>query len=755
MSRRDRQKRRRRHRGHPVRRIIFATIAVVLIGVAAAGIAAATWVTGVINDTPNIDQLKPKPQDGISTIYAADGTRLGFISGDTLRTAIPSSQIPTTLKRATVSIEDRRFYQHGGVDYVGVARAALKNVSSDSAAQGGSTLTMQLVRNLYIPQDRLKKTLTRKIREAKLADELEKQHSKDWILTSYLNNVPYGTVGGKTAIGVQAAARMFFDKTAAQLTLPQAALLAGLPQAPTDYNPFLHAKVARQRRNEVLRSMVTARYLTLAQADRAERAPLGVKKNNYYAQRREQFFFDYVKSELIDHYGAKVVAQGGLKVYTTINLNYQTLARRAITDHLNQPGQPSAALVTIDPANGHILAMASSATYGSGNGNTNFNYATQGRRQPGSTFKAIDLMAAVRLGVDPDSTYYNSYALQRGWDPLAPTWAPQTDDFQYHGSISLTEAMALSDNTVYAQLGADLTPQRITQAAYDMGVTSHLDSYPAEAIGGLTYGVSPLEMANAYATIADGGVRNTATAIERVVHANGRVDDLGNSPRRREFTDGETAKVISALKGVITNGTGVGLSIGCPAAGKTGTTSNNTDGWFDGFTPRYSTAVWTGYPKTTQPMGYVPGYGTVFGATIAGPIWQQFMESIKGSYCGDFPAPRTPFVSAPWDGRYQQQGEEQVSKDDSGGTSTDGTGSPDNGGTTTDGTTAPDTTDGGAFAHAPQQPPATPNPTTGAGGNGTAGNGTTGNGNGTAGGGNGAGGNGAAGGAGGGAAPSP
>jgi penicillin-binding protein 1A len=723
VSRRERQKRRRRNRGRPVRHVIIATIVVVLLGCVAAGIAAGGWVVSVLDDTPNIDQLRPKPQGGISTVYAADGTRLGFISGDTLRTEIPSGAIPRVLKRATVSIEDRRFYQHGGVDYVGIARAALKNVSSDSAAQGGSTLTMQLVRNLYIPQDRLKKTLTRKIREVKLADELEKQHSKEWVLTSYLNNVPYGTVGGKTAVGVAAASRMFFDKTPAQLTLPESALLAGLPQAPTDYNPFLHPSRAKRRRNEVLQSMVKAQYLTQAQADKAARAPLGVKRNNYYAQRREQFFFDYVREELNHRYGKKRVNEGGLKVYTTINLNYQTLARRAISDHLNQPGQPSAALVTIDPANGHILAMASSATYGQSNGGTNFNYATQGRRQPGSTFKAIDLMAAVRMGVDPDSTNYNSHELMPGWDPVAPTWHVQTDDHSYSGSISLTEAMAKSDNTVYAQLGADVTPQRITQTAYDMGVTSKLDSYPAEAIGGLTYGVSPLEMANAYATIADGGVRNTATAIERVVKPDGTVD-VGTSTRRREFTDGQTAKVIKALKGVITNGTGTGLSIGCPAAGKTGTTSNNTDGWFDGFTPRLSTAVWTGYPKSTQSMGYVPGYGTVFGATIAGPIWQQFMESIKGSYCDDFPAPRQAFTSAPWDGRYQSQGQA------AGGSSSNGNGTANGNGTgngtstgATGGTTTP-----GAFAHAPQQPPQTQTPPTAGGGGGGGGGGQTGNG---------------------------
>jgi penicillin-binding protein 1A len=532
---------------------------------------------------------------------------------------------------------------------------------------------MQLVRNLYTPRMRFRKTLRRKIGEAKLADELDKRHTKNWILTEYLNNVPYGTVGGQTAVGIAAAARVFFDTTPRKLKLRQAALLAGLPQAPSSYNPFTSPRAAKQRRNEVLRAMVKAGHLTPARARRAEAGSLGVHRNAYYQQRRERFFFDYVKQQLVSRYGAAAVRRGGMKVYTTINLRLQDLARKAIADHLNQPGQPSAALVTIDPANGHILAMASSAAYGK----TVFNYATQAFRQPGSTFKGIDLMAAVRLGVNPTSTYYTSRELQPGWDPTAPSWHVQTDDHTYHGSISLAEAIALSDNTVYAQLGADITPERIRQAAYDMGVTSHLDAYPAEAIGGLTRGVSPLEMADAYATIADGGVRNRATAIEKVVMPDGKVDRPDAGHRKRTFTDGQAYEVTKALEGVLTHGTAAGLGIGCPAAGKTGTTSSFTDAWFVGFTPHLSTAVWVGYPKETTSMTAVPGYGEVFGATIPAPIWQEFMLTAHGSNCDDFPTPKTPFVSQPFDGHFESgRGSSSGSSTDSTGFGTTGTVSP-------------------------------------------------------------------------------
>jgi len=701
VTRRERQRRRRRRHASPLRRALIVIATLLILAATAGGIALAGWVVSVVQDTPDIQDLRPKPQGAVSTVYAADGTRLGFIASDTLRRAVPGSQIPLVMKRATIAIEDKRFYHHGGVDYVGVMRAAVKNVTSDATQQGGSTLTMQLVRNLYTPGSRFRKTLVRKIREAKLAEELEKQHSKEWILVAYLNNVPYGTVGGQTAVGVQAAARIFFDKPASKLTLPEAALLAGTPQAPTQYNPFNNPAGARKRRGEVLQAMVDAGYVSQSEADAANAAPLGVHRSDYYAHRREQFFFDYVRSELIRRYGRRVVLQGGLKVYTTINLRFQEIARQAIQSHVGYAGAPSAALATVDPANGHILAMASSATYGP----TVFNYAAQAHRQPGSSFKVIDLMAAVRMGIDPNSTYYVSRHLTPGWLPEAPTWEVQTDSHSYAGSISLAHALPISDNTVYAQLGADIGPEKVRQAAYDMGVTSHLDAYYAESIGGLRYGVSPLEMANAYATVADGGWRNTVTAITKVVHPDGTVDDLGRPRRKQTFTDGEAYEILPAMKAVISSGTAAGSDIGCPNAGKTGTTSNNSDAWFVGITPRLSTAVWVGYPNETTTLG-----SSVFGGTIAAPIWHDFMTIAKGDYCEDWPAPKVPFQGSAFTGTYAGA---------SGGPSTDGTTTED--GTTTTPTTTTPTPDGtgtttnpnpDAYAHPPQQPPASPPPST-------------------------------------------
>lgn len=677
-----------------------------VVAAVAGGVAFAGWVVSVVQDTPDITDLRAQPQGAVSTVYAADGTRLGFIASDTLRRAVPGDQIPLTMKRATIAIEDRRFYKHSGVDWVGIFRAAVKNVTSDgSSTQGGSTLTMQLVRNLYTPENRFEKTLTRKIREAKLAEDLEKEHSKEWILVAYLNNVPFGTVGGQTAIGVQAAARIFFDRPASALTLSEAALLAGLPQAPSQYNPFNNPAGARRRRGEVLNAMADAGYISDDERAEADAAPLGVRRSNYYGRRREQFFFDYVRDELIRRYGRNVVEQGGLKVYTTIDLRFQEVARQSIAAHVGYAGAPSAALATVDPANGHILAMASSATYGQ----TVFNYATQSHRQPGSTFKVIDLMAAVREGIDPNSTYYVSRHLTPGWLPQAPTWEVQTDSHSYSGSISLASALPASDNTVFAQLGADVGPDKVRQAAYDMGITSHLDAYYAESIGGLRYGVSPLEMANAFATVANGGWRNRATALTKVVHPDGTVDDLGRPHRKKEFTDGETAEVIPPMKAVLATGTAGGQGIGCPNGGKTGTTSNNTDAWFVGITPRLSTAVWVGFPDEATTLG-----SSVFGGTIAAPIWHDFMVVAKGDYCEDWPAPREPFEGTPFFGEYATTGSSADTSYDESAAPTDanGDGRPDDARGT-------DGFDPDAYAHPPRTTPQAPPPTDGGGDTGT------------------------------------
>jgi penicillin-binding protein 1A len=631
---------------------------IILIG----SIAAAAYVLNIAQSAPSLEALQPIVSGGSSQVFAADGTRLGFIQADQLRTPIGWSEIPDNLKNATVAIEDQRFYKHHGVDFTGIFRAAVKDAITGAAVQGASTITMQLMRNLYLGGDN--RTLRQKIVEAKLALEYEKHHNKRSILTSYLNSVPYGTVGGQTAIGVQAAARIFFDRPASQLDLEQAALLAGLPQAPSQYNPFLNPHDARRRRNEVLRKMAELHYIDAAQASAAERAPLEVKHGYFYSQRREDFFFEYVRKELVRRYGKRTVQQGGLKVYTTIDLKMQGLARKAISEVLNEPEDPAAAIVTIDPANGDIEAMAESESYDQ----SQYNLAADGHRQPGSTFKAIDLADALSRGVDPNSTYYLSHTLAPGWLPGYPTYEVKTfEGTSLNKSINLVDATLASDNTVYAQLAADLGEETVTQMAYKLGVRTHLSSFPAEALGGLTLGVTPLEMADVYATLADGGWRNAPIAITKVVFPDGHTDTNWGQPHRvKVLSDGITAEETSILEQNVQSGTAVKSAIACPTAAKTGTTSELVDAWLDGYTPEYSTVVWMGYPNRRVSMTDVHGQPQQ-GGYLPADIWHAYMSAVtEGKPCAQFPKPTEPISYQPFYGKYASTGQSQSSPEEGG-----------------------------------------------------------------------------------------
>jgi penicillin-binding protein 1A len=626
---------------------MLVTTGFVVIGSFAGVVGVVSYIVSIAASAPDISSLKPIDHGANSVIFAADGSRLGFVENDERRTPISHSQIPTNLREATVAIEDQRFYKHKGVDYEGIVRAAIKNLRSGKTVQGGSTITMQLVRNLYISKER---TFKRKIREAKLAEELENRHSKLWILDSYLNNVPYGTVYGSTAIGAQAGARTFFNKPAKDLTLSEAALLAGLPQAPSLYNPFRDPRAAIARRNEVLNAMAKNHYITQAQAAQAQAAPLGVKENTYYIKRREAYFFDYVKEQLIERYGITTVRKGGLRVYTTIEPKLQQAARDAIAGQLNQQGDPSSAIVAIDPRNGYIRTMASSGSYSK----NQYNYAAQGRRQAGSTFKVMVLMTALRKGINPHSTYYTSKPLDLN-DPSFGHWVVNTYSHSYGGSMNLVEATVQSDNTIYAQLDLDVGPDAVRQTAYDMGITTKLEGYPAEGLGGLRLGVSPLEMADAYATIASGGIHNKPIAIKKVVFPDGRSEDLGKPQRKRVFPDGVAYEATQILEQNVQRGTGTAANYGCPEAGKTGTVDDYTDAWFVGFTPKLTASVWVGYPNSKVPMRSVHGI-QVAGGTFPTQIWHDFMNVAHGNDCSSFPQPNTPFQSSPFFGRYSSTG---------------------------------------------------------------------------------------------------
>jgi penicillin-binding protein 1A len=655
MSHSQRTRRRRQQGGGPRNKLLLALLVVVAaVGLVGAGLVG--WVVNTAASAPQLSTLKQRNPGANTEILAADGTRLGFIQANNLSLPVPAGKLPRVLKRATVAIEDQRFYQHSGVDYEGIVRAAVKNFVSHKTVQGGSTITMQLVRNLYTG-NRARSGMAgykRKIREAKLADDLEQEHSKRWILARYLNTVPYGTTGGQTSIGAGAAARIYFGKPVGKLTLREAALMAGLPQAPSLYSPFENPGAARARRNEVLGKMAQLHMISAQRAQATMARGLGVNFHGYFRRRRESYVFDYVKDELIKEYGPKV-ALSGLKVHTTISLAKQAEARNAIANDMGDIG-PSSAVVTIDPANGHILAMASSGQYSK----SQFNLAAQGHRQPGSSFKVMALMTALREGVDPDRTSYTSVSPTHINDPVCgPPFDVKTYEGTGAGRLTLHQATLKSDNSVYIQLAADLGPDKIAQTAHDLGITTKLNGYCGETLGGLKIGVSPLEMADAYATIADGGWRNRPTIITGVEFPDGRKElpARWRVKRTKAFSDAVTYKATQILEDNVKMGTGThAQTIGCPAAGKTGTTDNNTDAWFVGFTPKLSTAVWVGYPNDRTSMNGLYHGANLDGGTYPAEIWGTYMSQARGSFCGAFPPAKTAFVAQPFYGKYSRNG---------------------------------------------------------------------------------------------------
>jgi len=583
----------------------------------------------VYNSAPPLSSLQPVQKGRSSAIYGADGSLIGFIRSSNIRQPVRTDQLPQDLKDATVAIEDRGFFDHGAIDPEAIVRAAVKNIEAGEAVEGASTITQQLVRNLYIRHP--EQTIKRKLIEAHLAVEEEEEHSKTWILTAYLNTAPYGTVEGQTAVGAEAAAQTYFAKPAEELNLTEAALIAGLPQAPSEYNPFLDPQAAIGRRNEVLDAMEEEGYITEFELREARASGLGLNPGHKYRVIKDPFLFDLVQQELIDKYGINTVRSGGLKAYTTIDPQLQELAEEAVESCgvCYPEGGPAAGLASVDPDNGEIVALASTEGYAT---ESQFNYAWQAHRQPGSSFKAFVLSEAVKQGIDPDTTYYN------GTSPMT-LQVPGGEDWEVNnaepggGVMSLDEATVHSVNVIFAQLDLDVGPENVTRMAHEMGIEADLESVPAEGIGGLAYGVTPLEMADAYATLANGGIHHPPTAISRVEFPDGEVDEVDEDAGERVLTEGQAYEVTRILEGVITEGTGAGYTyMGCSAAaGKTGTSEDTSDAWFAGFTPLYSTAVWVGHPQSREPTGY--------GGPTAGPIWASYMSSAVNGDCPEFEVP--------------------------------------------------------------------------------------------------------------------
>jgi penicillin-binding protein 1A len=600
-------------------------------------------VTAIAGEIPELDPAYQARLQKDGYIYANDGrTILAVLRGKESRVILRPDQIAPLMKHAIVAIEDRRFYQHRGIDMRGIMRAAWQDVTNQELVQGGSTITQQFVKNAYVKSDR---TISRKVKEAALAWQLERQWAdKDRILAAYLNTIYFGN----GAYGVQHASLTYFGHGASELTLPEAALLAAIPADPSRYDPVASPREARARRNLVLQKLFEQGKISRADRIVAAAAPLP-KPEQVRPQGIQTtaapYFANYVKQQLIDTLQPACVFGGGLRVTTTIDLDLQKLARNAISEWLDDPEGPTAALVAIDPRDGSILAMVGGRNFRE----SQFNLAVQAERQPGSAFKPFVLAAALQQGIAPASTFTSKPTLISLGDRF---WSVHNYDDVYLGSVSLHDATVHSDNTVYAALTQLVGPPAVARLAKRMGIRSPLNEYFAIGLG--AEAVNPLELARSFAAFANYGYRidskifgnqpRFAQQIRGCRFKQPTEDGVDPEPVLRRST---ALMVNQILQGVVAQGTGKRAALSDrPAAGKTGTTENYGDAWFVGYTPQLVTAVWVGDPDELKPMETEFNGDPVAGGTYPALIWKSFMEAAL-AHRGDEPATfeSPPFLS--------------------------------------------------------------------------------------------------------------
>lgn len=563
-----------------------------------------------------------------SQVFDSHGRLITTLHSDQNRLPIDINKVPQNLQNAFIAAEDNRFYEHIGIDPIGIFRAIFANLTNRGIAQGGSTITQQLAKNAFLSQEQ---TLKRKIQEAMLALEIEHKYSKKEILEMYMNQIYFG----QGAYGIQTAAKTYFNKDVNELTLTQCAMLAGLPKSPNYYSPFNNLNEAKKRKNVVLDQMVKYGYVSAAEAEDAKNQDLGLSKSHQSKEADEYAsFIDYVSQQVAKKYGDDALYKEGLKIYTTMDVDKQHAAVRAMrnlpNNYTDENGltQPQAAIVSIDPKTGHILAMVG------GRGQDSFNRASMAVRQPGSAFKPFVYLTALQHDMTPDTTM-NDQPVTYG------SWSPKNAGGSYSGTMTLSDALAHSVNTIAVQLADQVGTKNIIANAKKMDITTldAKDDNLAMALGGLTKGVTPLEMASAYGTFANKGVHVKPTAIVKILDRNGNVLEDASTLEKEEtktrvMSEREAYEMTTMLEGVIDHGTGTAAAIGRPAAGKTGTTDDNKDAWFVGYTPDIVTAVWIGDDTGSHSLG------EIYGGTIPAEIWKDYMSSATSDESGgDFSAP--------------------------------------------------------------------------------------------------------------------
>jgi len=593
--------------------------------VIAIGLVATIWFAYANISIPNAP-----PQAQTTFVYDIHGKQIASFHATVNRTDIPFSDMPASLRQAVIAVEDKGYYHHGGISFLGIFRAAWTNITHGQIEQGGSTITQQYVKNVYTGSER---TFSRKIKEAILAVKLDHKYSKDEILARYLNTVYFGN----GAYGAEAAARTYFGIPARKLSVAQSALLAGIIRSPGTYDPVHDPVQAKARRDLVLDLMANQGYISAATALQLKTEPIVVKKVRGQSSGRFPYFIDFIRRQMLDQFGEQLTYSGGLRVHTTLNSAWQQDAEQAIKSHLPGAHDPTAALVAIDPNTGAIRALVGGRNFQK----DQFNAAIQAHRGAGSSFKPFTLTAAFQQRIDPKSvwngppqiTIPNKECYTNGTPWVVHNFADESA-----GTMTLLQATAHSVNTIFAQLVTKVGPSSVVDVAHKMGIQSNLQSVCSITLG--SQGVTPLEMANAYATLDARGVRHGPIGWSRVNDSSGSVLDKPDTTGQRAIDQNDADLVTYALQGVIQSGTGMAASIGRPAAGKTGTDQNFKNAWFCGYTPQLTTCVWMGYLKKESPMTNVEGVSAVAGGTIPAAIWHDFMSAaMQGLPAETFPSP--------------------------------------------------------------------------------------------------------------------
>ena len=572
---------------------------------------------------PDVRILRSYVPTETSYIYDIKGKLLASLHGEANRKVVKLDQISPYLKRAVLAIEDSHFYYHQGINPTSVGRALLVNWQRGAVVEGGSTLTMQLVKNLFLSHQR---NLNRKLAEAVLAIRVEQIFSKAQILEMYLNNIYWG----HNNYGVQTAAESYFDKPASQLNLAEAAMMAGLIQAPEQYSPFINYQEGKRRQATVLKRMQELGWISAEEEAAAFKAPLSLGKPTAWQGRKAPYVPDLVIKEVNERFGRETVLKGGMRVQTTIDSDLQQMGQETVRQaysHLRGSGvnADQIALVAVDPRTHFVKALVGGVDYQK----SQYNRATQSQRQPGSSFKPFVYYTAFASGkYTPYSTVSDSPVSYRdggGW------YTPKNYGGGYAGAMSIYQALIQSRNVPAVKVGKTVGLDKVIEVCRTLGIKSPLRPVASLPLGAM--GVTPLEMAGAYATFASNGWQSDTTTIVQVSDSQGNIL-LDNTPKPKLVLDPwAAASLTSVLRGVITSGTGRAANIDRPAAGKTGTTDSERDVWFVGYVPQLATAVWIGndHYRTL-------GHG-ITGGGFAAPIWREFMvEALKNEPVQDFPA---------------------------------------------------------------------------------------------------------------------